>query len=132
MYGKVVVLTFSNTEEHIFNKVMAALRDETASENIYGSPHSILSFSNLEICPREQMVYRDGDPVSMTYHEFFTLLYLARHPGWVFSKEQIYENVWKESGDGGAAVVSVVSQIRRKIGDKYIRTVVGSGYRFEG
>ena len=131
MYGKVVVLTFSNTEEHIFNKVMAALRDETASENIYGSPHSILSFSNLEICPREQMVYRDGDPVSMTYHEFFTLLYLARHPGWVFSKEQIYENVWKESGDGGAAVVSVVSQIRRKIGDKYIKTVIGSGYKFE-
>lgn len=126
-----MVLTFSNTEEHIFNKVMAALRDETASENIYGSPHSILSFSNLEICPREQMVYRDGDPVSMTYHEFFTLLYLARHPGWVFSKEQIYENVWKESGDGGAAVVSVVSQIRRKIGDKYIKTVIGSGYRFE-
>lgn len=75
-----MVLTFSNTEEHIFNKVMAALRDETASENIYGSPHSILSFSNLEICPREQMVYRDGEIVSMTYHEFFTLLYLAQHP----------------------------------------------------
>ena len=131
MYGKVVVLTFSNTEEHIFNKVMAALRDENASENIYESPHSILSFSNLEIRPREQMVYRDGEIVSMTYHEFFTLLYLAQHPGWVFSKEQIYENVWKESGDGGAAVVSVVSQIRRKIGDKYIKTVIGSGYKFE-
>ena len=125
------MLTFSNTEEHIFNKVMAALRDETASENIYESPHSILSFSNLEIRPREQMVYRDGEIVSMTYHEFFTLLYLAQHPGWVFSKEQIYENVWKESGDGGAAVVSVVSQIRRKIGDRYIKTVIGSGYRFE-
>lgn len=126
-----MVLTFSNTEEHIFNKVMAALRDETASENIYESPHSILSFSNLEIRPREQMVYRDGEIVSMTYHEFFTLLYLAQHPGWVFSKEQIYENVWKESGDGGAAVVSVISQIRRKIGDKYIKTVIGSGYKFE-
>lgn len=125
------MLTFSNTEEHIFNKVMAALRDETASENIYESPHSILSFSNLEIRPREQMVYRDGEIVSMTYHEFFTLLYLAQHPGWVFSKEQIYENVWKESGDGGAAVVSVISQIRRKIGDKYIKTVIGSGYKFE-
>lgn len=110
---------------------MAALRDETASENIYESPHSILSFSNLEIRPREQMVYRDGEIVSMTYHEFFTLLYLAQHPGWVFSKEQIYENVWKESGDGGAAVVSVISQIRRKIGDKYIKTVIGSGYKFE-
>lgn len=49
-----------------------------------------------------------------------------------FSKDQIHENVWKKSGDGGAAVMSVVSQIRRKIGDGYIETVVGSGYRFVG
>ena len=90
-----------------------------------------LSFPGLEIRPREQMVYRDGEIVSMSHHEFFTLRYLEQHPGWVFSKEQIYENVWKDSGDGGAAVVSVVSQIRRKIGDKYIKTVIGSGYKFE-
>lgn len=67
----------------------------------------------------------------MTHYEFFTLLYLAQHPGWVFSKEQIHEAVWKECGDGGAAVVNVISQIRRKIGDKYIKTVIGSGYKFE-
>lgn len=61
----------------------------------------------------------------------FTLLYLAQHPNWVFSKEQIYEAVWKEFGDGGAAVVNAVSQIRRKIGDRYIKTVINSGYKFE-
>ena len=50
-----------------------------------------------------------------------------------FPKEQIYEAVWKEPGDKcGSAVVNVVSQIRRKIGDEYIETVVGSGYRFAG
>lgn len=43
----------------------------------------------------------------------------------------VYENVWNESGDSGATVTNVVSQIRRKIGDKYIRTVIGSGYKFE-
>lgn len=92
-----------------------------------------LTFPGLEIRPREQMVYRDGEIISMTYHEFFTLLYLAQHPGWVFRKEQIYEMVWKESGTNcRAAVTNVVSQIRRKIGEQYIKTVVGSGYRFEG
>ena len=91
----------------------------------------VLSFPDLDIHIHEQTVYKDGELISMTYHEFFTLLYLAQHPGWVFSKEQIYENVWKDSGDGGAAVLSVVSQIRRKIGDKYIKTVIGSGYKFE-
>ena len=92
---------------------------------------SVLAFSNLEIHLKEQVVYYNGEPIPMSHHEFFTLLYLAQHPGWVFSKEQIYETVWNESGDGGAAVTNVVSQIRRKLGDKYIRTVIGSGYKFE-
>lgn len=92
---------------------------------------SVLAFSKLEIRLKEQVVYYNGEPVPMSHHEFFTLLYLAQHPGWVFSKEQIYETVWNESGDGGAAVTNVVSQIRRKLGDKYIRTVIGSGYKFE-
>lgn len=52
---------------------------------------------------------------------------MTRHPGWVCSKEQIHEAVWRESGDGGAAVTNVVSQIRKKIGDRYIKTVIGSG-----
>lgn len=44
-----------------------------------------------------------------------------------------YEAVWKEPGDQcQAAVVNVVSSIRKKIGDGYIETVVGSGYRFVG
>ncbi len=90
-----------------------------------------LTFSKLEIYLKEQVVYYSGELIPMSHHEFFTLLYLAQHPGWVFSKKQIYEAVWKGSGDGGAAVTNVVSQIRRKIGDKYIRTVIGSGYKFE-
>jgi len=61
------------------------------------------------------------------------MAYLASHPFCVFSKEQIYEAVWKEDGTNcGSAVTNVVSQIRRKIGDGYIETVVDSGYRFVG
>ena len=95
-------------------------------------PPDVLSFPGLVIHTKEQTVYHNGTLVPMTYREFFTLLYLAQHPGWVFSKEQIYNAVWKESGDGGAAVVSVISQIRHKLGDDYIETVIGSGYKFIG
>lgn len=78
------------------------------------------------------MVYRDCKLVPMTHYEFFTLFFLAQHPGWVFGKAQIYEAVWKESGDRcGTAVVNVISQIRRKIGEGYIKTVINSGYKFE-
>lgn len=94
---------------------------------------NILTFPNLEIRINEQTVYRNGIPVPLTYHEFFTLLYLAQHPSWVLSKEQIYEAVWKADPEQcGAAVANVVYSLRRKIGDKYIETVVGSGYRFVG
>lgn len=91
----------------------------------------ILSFHGLEIRIHEQTVYHNGNPVPMTHHEFFTILYLAQHPSWVLSKEQIYEAVWKENPEHcGAVVTTMVSQIRKKIGDGYIETVVGSGYRF--
>ena len=39
----------------------------------------------------------NSHPVPLTYHEFFTLAYLALHPDWVFSKEQIYEAIFKEN-----------------------------------
>lgn len=93
----------------------------------------ILTFPNLEIRINEQTVYHNGIPVPLTHHEFFTLLYLVSHPSWVLSKEQIYEAVWKENSEHcGAAVANVVCSLRRKIGDGYIETVVGSGYRFVG
>lgn len=100
-----------------------------------GATHSsdTLTFPNLEIRINEQTVYHNGIPVPLTHHEFFTLRYMAEHPSWVLSKEQIYEAVWKADPEHcGAAVANVVYSLRRKIGDGYIETVVGSGYRFVG
>lgn len=99
--------------------------------SVPGEQRNILTFPNLEIRINEQTVYHNGIPIPLTHHEFFTLLYLAQHPSWVLSKEQIYEAVWKENSEHcGAAVANVVYSLRRKIGDGYIETVVNSGYRF--
>ena len=93
----------------------------------------ILTFHNLEIRINEQTVYHNGIPIALTHYEFFTLLYLAQHPFWVLSKEQIYEAFWKADPEHcGATVTNVVYSLRRKIGDGYIETIVGSGYRFVG
>lgn len=109
--------------------VLVSLPGAEAQETTHSS--NVLTFPNLEICINEQTVYHNGIPVPFTHHEFFTLLYLAQHPSWVFSKEQIYEAVWKADPEQcGAAVANVVYSLRRKIGDGYIETVVGSGYRF--
>ena len=129
--GKVVVMAISDSEEQILNKMLAALEGKLAIEYIPDTISDILTFPELKIHVRKQVVYQNHTLIPMSHNEFFTLLYLARHPGWVFSREQINEAVWKESGDGGAAVTNVVSQIRKKIGDRYIKTVIGSGYKFE-
>ena len=115
----------------ISETVLVSLPGAESQETTHSS--DILTFPNLEIHIHEQTVYHNGIPVPLTHHEFFTLLYLAQHPSWVLSKEQIYEAVWKAYPEHcGAAVANVVYSLRRKIGDGYIETVVGSGYRFVG
>ena len=109
--------------------VLVSLPGAESQEATHSS--DILTFPNLEIQINEQTVYHNGIPVPLTHHEFFTLLYLAQHPSWVLSKEQIYEAVWKAYPEHcGAAVANVVCSLRKKIGDRYIETIVGSGYRF--
>lgn len=94
---------------------------------------NILTFSQLEIHLQKQMIFQNGRFISLSHLEFQTLSYLALHPGWLISKEQIYEAVWKEDQEYcGSAVANVISQIRRKIGNGYIETVINSGYKFVG
>lgn len=94
---------------------------------------NILTFSQLEIHLQKQMIFQNGRFISLSHLEFQTLSYLALNPGWVISKEQIYEAVWKEDQEYcGSAVANVISQIRRKIGNGYIETVINSGYKFVG
>ena len=76
---------------------------------------------------------RKMGPLYLTHLEFFTLAYLAQHPGWLFTQEQIYEAVWHEFPKGcGANVVNIISQFCRKMEPgNPIRTAPYSSYKFE-
>lgn len=134
-----VLMIESGDGEGIFQEIAEFLSTKTQCRVVNLQTHSdqtavddTLSFRNLEIRPKERTVYRDGKSVVLSHYEFSALLYLAQPPNWVFSKEQIYTAVWKAPGDGGAAVPNIICQIRHKIGEGYIETVVGSGYKFIG
>ena len=136
--GKFLILSVADHEEHILNKIIEAIANEPEFVPIALPPsNASLSFPDLEIRLKEQTVSCRGQLVTLTHHEFAVLTYLARHPGWVFSASQIYEAVWDKDGECcGTAVASVISQIRRKLTPDmprggYIRTVLGSGYKFE-
>ena len=135
--GKFLILSVADHEEHILNKIIETIANEPELDHIALPPSNpSLSFPNLEIRLKEQTVSCNGQLVTLTYHEFAVLAYLARHPGWVFSAYQIYEAIWCKDGENcGTAVASVIGQIRRKLTPDtpkggYIRTILGSGYKF--
>ena len=127
-----MILIFEDKDENILDDVLSLFSEKIQIMQAYPDITQKLTYRGLSIHPHLHRVVRDGREVSLSRLEFATLFFLANHPGWVFSKAQIYEAVWKEPGEYcGTAVANVISQIRRKIGSNYITTVIGSGYRFE-
>ena len=89
---------------------------------------------NLVIHPGHHEVTVDSVPVVLTSTEFRVLQFLARRPGWVFSRQQILDGI---HGDNYAiterAVDVQIVGLRKKLGSagRYIETVRGAGYRFK-
>lgn len=87
----------------------------------------------LSMCPGSYEAYIDNEPLNLTTKEFEILLLFARSPGQVFSKTQIYEQVWGYEGICDDNSVTVyINRIRekcKKLGCSYIKTVWGAGYK---
>ena len=75
-----------------------------------------------------------GRPLDLTFKEFELLKYLAQHPGRVFTREQLLQEVWGYDYYGGTRTVDVhVRRLRAKLGPEHeqlIGTVRNVGYRF--
>lgn len=95
-----------------------------------------LEYDNFAIDPKYRAVKINRQNVELTNYEFDILYLLAKNPGQVFSKEQIYIQVWKTPYYGAEDnVMSLVRRIRKKIepnprNPMYILTVWGIGYKF--
>ena len=92
----------------------------------------------LSIDLRLRRVIRDGKEIALTPKEFDILYFLARNRGEVFTKEQIYENVWQESANYTVenTVMVHIRHIREKIEidakkPRYVKVVWGIGYKME-
>ncbi len=96
-----------------------------------------LRFGRLTIRPDRRGVEVDGAAVELTAREFDLLLFLASHPGQVFSRDQLLDKVWDwaYASDGGTVTVHV-RRLRQKIEaeperPRHVKTVWGAGYKFE-
>jgi two-component system alkaline phosphatase synthesis response regulator PhoP len=87
----------------------------------------------LSIHPGRHEVTLAGKPVELTYTEFALLQFLAKRPGWAYTRTQIVDAVKGEDYPVTERSVDVqVAGLRKKLGDfgSYIETVRGVGYRF--
>ena len=94
---------------------------------------SVLKVHNLLIHPGRREVLVNGEQAQLTFTEFGILNYLARRPGWVFTRSQIVDAVRGDDYPVTDRSVDVqIVGLRKKLGKagKYIETVRGVGYRF--
>ena len=136
VYGKILVLTFEDSEEEILNHIISCVSTGARAFQVIENAKTNLRFNGLEIDDINRSVRKQKQEIDLTFTEFEILHLLARNPGRVFSKEQIYNSVWKEPYFGDYNIVmSHIRNIREKIEDNpskpiYIQTVWGVGYRF--
>jgi two-component system phosphate regulon response regulator PhoB len=98
---------------------------------------SLVKFDAVEIDANAMQLRVNGELVTTTATEFRLLDYLARHPGRVFSRDQLLDAVWGDARFVTPRSVDVyVRRIREKIEEdaedpRYLKTMRGAGYRFE-
>ncbi len=109
-------------------------------ERLVGSSqqmNDIIEIRGLKIDKTARRVYLDGEEKFFTTKEFDLLTFLAEHPNHVFTKEELFREIWEQDAIGDIATVTVhIKKIREKIEfdtakPQYIETIWGVGYRFK-
>jgi DNA-binding response OmpR family regulator len=125
----------SATPDEVVARVHAVLRRaEPARPGTVDS--GVMDFGSLVIDVRAHEVKVNGTPAPMPAHEFALLRLFAEHPRQVFSRDRLFELCWESYGDR-STVTTHIRRVRERIEEdpaepRYIVTVWGVGYRFEG
>lgn len=113
-------------------RVKAHLRRFNA---IPSSNNNIKRFGELEVDSKGYRVLVKGEEISLTSREFQLLDFLTSYPEQVFTKYQLYDNVWGDAEFMDENTVAVyVKRLREKlgeVGEKSIKTIWGVGYKWE-
>ncbi len=96
----------------------------------HGLASPLLQHGALLLDTRSGRVTQDGQPVSLTSHEFRLLAYLMHRPGQVVSRSELTEHLYAQDFDRDSNTIEVfIGRLRRKLPPGLIETVRGLGYR---
>ncbi len=105
--------------------LLRRLKQDDSSEN------RILSFDGITINKEQYFVEINNDRITLPRKEFELLNLLASVPNKVFNREVILKKVWGQDVIVGGRTIDVhIRKLREKIGDDYIQTIKGVGYKF--
>ena len=126
---------FSPSELVARVKAHLARYERLVSSNV--QENDIIEVRGIKIDKTARRVWVDGEERAFTTKEFDLLTFLAQNPNHVFTKEELFREIWDMESVGDIATVTVhIKKIREKIEKQsskpqYIETIWGVGYRFK-
>lgn len=115
------------------NSVLITKRVQNILSKYLGNTKETVPQKGIVIDRERYLVYKDGQDIFLPRKEFELLLLLASKPMKVFTREEIFKLVWGNKSIVGDRTIDVhVRKIREKIGENYITTIKGVGYKFIG
>jgi two-component system alkaline phosphatase synthesis response regulator PhoP len=112
----------------LMSRISALFRRESKK----AKPDDNVNIGDLIIDRKSYTVFNKGVPVTLPKKEFELLFFLAQNPNKVFSRDDLLQNIWGTDVYVLARTVDVhIRKVREKIGEGYIKTVKGVGYKFD-
>ena len=113
----------------LVSRINAILRRNSSPEEVSDNK---LEIGDLVIDREAYLVYQGGEKVVLAKKEFELLYLLASKPGKVYTREIILKNIWEDSVVVTNRTIDVhIRKLREKLGENYVSTVKGVGYKFE-
>jgi two-component system, OmpR family, alkaline phosphatase synthesis response regulator PhoP len=113
----------------LISRINAILRRNTHSEE---EVENKLEIADLVIDRDAYLVFRNGEKTILAKKEFELLYLLASKPGKVYTRDVILKSIWEDSVVVTNRTIDVhIRKLREKLGDTYVTTVKGVGYKFE-
>jgi two-component system alkaline phosphatase synthesis response regulator PhoP len=112
----------------LMSRIAALFRRESKKENEVAQ----IKIKDLIIDRTSYTIDKNGKTITLPKKEFELLYFLAKNPNIVFSRDDLLQNIWGTDVFVLARTVDVhIRKVREKIGEDYITTVKGVGYKFE-
>jgi len=115
----------------LVSRIKALLRRKH-TDSAENEEETWLEFGDLRIDREKVMIIKNGENIDLARKELELLMLLVSKPGKVFSREEIFNKIWGNDVIVGNRTIDVhIRKLREKIGDDFIKTIKGIGYKFD-